>query len=121
MDLLAFGQRLVAERERLGLKAVDVYTHLDIHRNSQSQYERGIKEPGISYLMGLMSLGFDVVWLLSGDDQSRATEVLNDDERTLLCAYRSLPPTTKLLVHQLTMTLAEPPQGGSAMQITAGS
>lgn len=121
MDLLAFGQRLVVEREKLGLKAVDVYTQLNIHRNSQSQYERGIKEPGISYLMGLMGLGFDVVWLLSGEDGKRGTELLNDDERTLLCAYRSLTPATKILVTQLTTTLAEPPQGGSAVHITAGS
>jgi transcriptional regulator with XRE-family HTH domain len=105
MVLEDFGRRLVFERERLGFKAVDVYTALNIHRNSQSQYERGIKEPGISYLAGLMTLGFDVVWLLSGESTDRSIDVLNDDERTLLSAYRGLLPPARTLVIQVSQGL----------------
>ena len=116
MELESFGHRLVVERERLGLKAVDVYTALNIHRNSQSQYERGIKEPGISYLAGLMTLGFDVVWLLSGESVERSIEVLNEDERTLLGAYRQLEPHARYLVTQISQGLKkdEPPVSSSS-------
>lgn len=116
MDLQRFGYRLVSERERLGFKAIDVYSRLNIHRNSQSQYERGLKEPGISYLAGLLTLGFDVVWLLNDDDQTRPVDVLKDDERTLLCAYRALSAHGRYLVGEVAQQLkgaVEPSSDGS--------
>ena len=106
MDLKKFGERVSAERERLGLKPVDVYTPLGIHRNSQSDYEKGRKEPGISYLVGLMVLGFDVVWLLRGNDAGDAAHIqLTEQECTLLRAYRRLPSALALSVLKMSVEM----------------
>ena len=38
-----FGERLVAERKRLGLSATDVFEATGLHRNTQSAYENDKK------------------------------------------------------------------------------
>lgn len=86
-----FGERLVAERKRLGLSATDVFEATGLHRNTQSAYENDKKLPDADYLKQLHTLGFDVLYLVVGTDCADLQPVLGDEERLVLQAYQALP------------------------------
>lgn len=75
------GKRLEEERQRLGIKAVDVYSELDIHQNTYKNYEVGRREMPSSLLVTLWNMGFDVIYILTGQRMSDiAADVINNGE-----------------------------------------
>ena len=75
------GKRLEEERQRLGIKAVDVYSELDIHQNTYKNYEMGRREMPSSLLVTLWNMGFDVIYILTGQRIGDiATDVINNGE-----------------------------------------
>ena len=61
------GGRIRLERERLKLKAVVVYSFLDIHQNTFYNYEIGKRDIPSSLLANLGSLGFDLPFIMTGE------------------------------------------------------
>ena len=75
------GKRLEEERQRLGIKAVDVYSELDIHQNTYKNYEMGRREMPSSLLVTLWNMGFDAMYILTGQRIGDiATDVINNGE-----------------------------------------
>lgn len=51
------GNRLKEERKRLGLSLIEFSRRLNIHRNTQSNYESGLREPDADYYERIAKLG----------------------------------------------------------------
>lgn len=91
----SFGERLVAERKRLGLSATEVLETVGVHRNTQSAYENDRKLPDAEYLRCLHVMGFNVLYLIVGTDCDDAQPILGGEERSVLQAYQLLPPAMR--------------------------
>lgn len=66
-SLEAIGKRVELEKVRLGLKSMEVYSQLDIHPNTFRNYETGKRDMSISLLMKLSDMGFDIVYIMTGE------------------------------------------------------
>ncbi|MFZ2843354.1 hypothetical protein [Psychrobacter sp.] len=68
MDLTEVGTRLEAERQRLGLMAVEVYEDktVKIAQTTYKNYESGKRDIPSSLLIKLWDMGFDVMYVLTG-------------------------------------------------------
>lgn len=60
------GLRLMFEREKLGLTQGELAQRLNIHRVSQSNYERGTTSPDVKYLAAADELGLDIYYIITG-------------------------------------------------------
>lgn len=69
-NIRGVGERLKVERERLGLKAVTVYESLDIVQTTYKNYEDGKHDIPSSLLVNLWHLGFDITFILIGNQSS---------------------------------------------------
>jgi len=59
-------------------------------KQAQSNYEKGLRCPDASYLVGIAEAGVDVQYLLTGRPSSPATLALSRDEEHLLAGFREL-------------------------------
>ena len=66
-SLEEIGKRIELERVRLNLKSLDVCSKLDIHPNTYRNYESGKRDIPASLLSRLIYMGFDVMYILTGD------------------------------------------------------
>lgn len=63
MDL---GERLKAERQRLGLGQAELGTKIGVSKTSQFNYEAGHRVPDLEYLLRARAIGMDVNFILTG-------------------------------------------------------
>jgi transcriptional regulator with XRE-family HTH domain len=102
IDDSGFGERLAAERSRLGFSQTEFALRLGIRRLTQSQYERGKTYPTVPYLKGLGALGADLSYILfeaSGRIERLPLELENEVERRafeLLDLHQRANPTIPL-------------------------
>ena len=68
MEPVEIGKRLEAERQRLGLMAVEVYEDptIKIVQTTYKNYETGKRDIPSSLLVKLWNMGFDVMYVLTG-------------------------------------------------------
>ena len=68
MESIEVGKRLEAERQRLGLMAVEVYedSNIKIAQTTYKNYETGKRDMPSSLLIKLWNIGFDVMYVLTG-------------------------------------------------------
>ena len=68
MESVEVGKRLEAERQRLGLMAVEVYEDetIKIAQTTYKNYETGKRDMPSSLLIKLWNIGFDVMYVLTG-------------------------------------------------------
>lgn len=62
----SFGQRLRAERERLGLSQTALASIAGIRRLAQSLYEKETSSPNVRYLSAIGSAGLNLEYILFG-------------------------------------------------------
>lgn len=105
-----FSLRLKQERRRLGLNQTELGTAGGVLKQAQSNYEKGLRYPDASYLVGVAEAGVDVQFLLTGRTASPATLALTDDEERLLAGFRELKPREKSGVLALVKAIAEFPR-----------
>jgi transcriptional regulator with XRE-family HTH domain len=67
-----FGTRLAQQRDCLGLTQAEVCALTSVNRKTQSAYENNKSYPDAAYLTILMHRGFDIIYLLGGDEAVRA-------------------------------------------------
>ena len=93
MNLVEMGQRLEAERMRLGLTAVNVYDDktVAIAQTTYKNYEVGKRDMPSSLLVKLWDMGFDVMYVLTGQ---RLEDVALDVQ-----AHGSVPSYHQRLIH----------------------
>jgi len=82
-----FGERLKAERSRLGLTQEALGAVGGVKKLAQISYEQGKRFPDAGYLISIGSIGVDVQYVLFA--KPSATD-LSDDEGELLAGYRGL-------------------------------
>jgi transcriptional regulator with XRE-family HTH domain len=70
-------QRIVAERNRLGLNQSDFAWAGSVKRGSQVGYEGGNRTPSAEYLAGIAAIGADVQYIVTGA-RSRNLEAVTD-------------------------------------------
>lgn len=87
---MGFAERLVEERDRLGLKQNEFAEQIPVTARAQRNYEKGEREPDACYLAAVAKMGVDVLYLITGQ---RSANALSEDERQLLALFRaaSLP------------------------------
>lgn len=83
----AFGERLKAERKRLGLKSMELAQIGNVGAVAQSNYERGKRHPDSVYLAAIAAVGVDVQYVLTG--QRSAEPVLTPEEKAVLAAWKN--------------------------------
>lgn len=92
---MTIGERLRAERERLGFSQEDFASLADAHRKSQGNYESGSRAPDAEYLAAIATAGADVRYIVTGLRDAPPPEVLSADERELLALFRAAPLAVK--------------------------
>lgn len=65
-----FGERLRAERQRLGLSQEGLATQVGLKLQTIFQYEKGHTYPTLPFVYSLSALGFRLQYLLFGREQS---------------------------------------------------
>ena len=63
---VTIGDRLQAERNRLGLNQTEFAALGGVSKASQVNYEKGERSPDANYLSGLADAGVDVLYVLTG-------------------------------------------------------
>ncbi|AWR44218.1 TPA: helix-turn-helix transcriptional regulator [Pseudomonas aeruginosa] len=76
-----FGERLRAERERLGFSQQEFADICGVTMRTQRNYEKGDRQPDASYLAALTQTGGDVLFVLTGQRQVGAAAWLIDVDR----------------------------------------
>jgi transcriptional regulator with XRE-family HTH domain len=85
-----FGERLLNERDRLGLTQAQLATQSGLKREMIGRYERGAVMPGVGVLHTLGKHGIDVAYLLTGRPHT-----LSKEEGNLVAAFRSMDAVAK--------------------------
>jgi transcriptional regulator with XRE-family HTH domain len=60
------GDRLKSERVRLGFGLSEFAARAGVHRNSQRNYEKGIREPDEEYCNAISAIGVDLLFVFEG-------------------------------------------------------
>ncbi|MGP5210279.1 hypothetical protein ACTXJ5_05745 [Psychrobacter alimentarius] len=93
MESIEIGKRLEAERQRLGLMAVQIYEepNIGIAQTTYKNYETGKRDMPSSLLVKLWNMGFDVMYVLTGQ---RLEDIALDAN-----AHRDIPSYHQRLIH----------------------
>lgn len=114
------GERLRAERERLGLSQQELADKCGVTMRSQRNYEKGERQPDAAYLSAFTAIGGDILFVLTGQQPNRAStqdlaEVtnpvaegppLNRREQVLLANYRGSDEEGRRAVESTASALA---------------
>ena len=88
----SFSFRLKEERERIGYKnQSDIAELIGISREMWGKYERGQAIPGGDIIAILISIGFDINYILTG----HRSVVMTEEEKILIDLWRSADFLTK--------------------------
>lgn len=116
----AFGSRIRAERERLGMTQRVFGDIGGVEPNAQGKYESGERTPRIDYLAAVTARGVDASYVLSGTPTPMAVDSLSPEEGQLLASFRCLQPADQAAVRRLVGSLsgrgAEPERNGFRQQ-----
>ena len=100
-----FGERLRAERKRLGLSQRALAEIGGVHANAQGNYEKGARSPDAAYLTAISEAGVDVLFVLTGQ-RSIGESSLAPDERALLDNYRKTSPERRASMDEVGRAMA---------------
>lgn len=64
---MSIGERVKAERERLGHSQEEFASAAGVHRNTQAKYEKGEGAPDANYLAAIESIGADISYIVTGE------------------------------------------------------
>lgn len=59
-------ERIASERKKLGFSQAEFASRAEVSLSTQKRYEKGERDPDVSYLKALGNMGVDVGYLLSG-------------------------------------------------------
>ena len=90
--LMAIGERLKEERERLGYNQADFAALAETTRKSQFNYETDERRPDVRYMAAIGAAGADVQYIVTG---LRSSQALSQDEQQLIAAFRAAPLAVK--------------------------
>ncbi|CAG8865591.1 hypothetical protein PS627_01509 [Pseudomonas fluorescens] len=102
----AFGSRIRAERERLGMTQRVFGDIGGVEPNAQGKYESGERTPRIDYLAAVTAQGVDAPYVLSGIRTPAAVDSLSPEEDHLLACFRRLQTADQAAVRRLVSSLS---------------
>ena len=109
------GDRLRAERERLGLTQPAFAEIANAKKRTLIDWEKGISSPTAVQLSALATAGVDVLFVLTGQRlaiSEPAVPPLARDEEILLDNYRNSPADAKTAIKAASDAFARPARGG---------
>lgn len=89
------GERLKAERMRLGFNQTEFAAVGGVQRRAQVFYEQDERRPDAGYLLAVSRLGVDVQFIVTG---TPSVQALSEDEALLLEGFRKLDVKNKARV-----------------------
>lgn len=92
---VSIGERLREERLRLDLNQTQIGERGGVTKKTQMLYEAGDRFPDAAYLAAIAAAGADVRYVVTGDREGPAPEVLGADERELLALFRAASPAVR--------------------------
>lgn len=102
------GERLKAERERLGLSQTALGEICQVTKGTQINYEKGDRSPDALYLAAFHAAGGDVMWVVTGQHGAAPqAPALAPDEAALLDNYRKSPPAGRDALKATSAALAK--------------
>lgn len=105
--LKAFGESLVNQRKKRGVKQKDLAELCEVSQRAQSTYERGEVAPKIDYLFKLQKHGYDIHSLIVGEGKLYE---LTANEQTIISLYRQAPMEVQMFVLETLAAQAAIPQ-----------
>lgn len=93
--LRAFGEMLVSQRKKRGVKQKELAELCEVSQRAQSAYERGEVAPKIDYLFKLSAHGYDIQSLIAGEGKLYE---LTASEQTIIDLYRQSPIEIQMAV-----------------------
>lgn len=119
--LSTFSDRLREERKRLGLNQTEMATLAGVQKRAQVNYEAGERFPDAAYLMAIAGAGANVLYILTGEREGAAPEVLTAEERVMLNYFRQAsPPVRKAALGALLSAAPATRLGGTHSQHASG-
>ena len=83
------GKRLKEERERLGYNQTDFAEIGGVGRKSQFNYEEDERKADTAYLAAIATIGADIRYIVTGQRDGPAPDVLSAEERLMIDRYRA--------------------------------
>ncbi|MEC5319017.1 helix-turn-helix transcriptional regulator [Brenneria populi subsp. brevivirga] len=108
----SFGDRLKAERERLGMNQTDFAELAGTTRKSQFNYESNLRRPDADYLAAVAAAGVDVLYVLTGQRSMPVESQLSTEQQRLLEAFNTMTPEQKKTVLDVGRLLTQPKPDG---------
>ncbi|MGB9669934.1 MAG: helix-turn-helix domain-containing protein [Halothiobacillaceae bacterium] len=102
----SIGERLRAERDRLGLNQEAFGALGGVNRNSQANYEKGSRTPDADYLASISESGVDVLFVVTGVRKPVSEGSLTEGEAEVLEHYRTMSEPDREAVKRMTSALA---------------
>ena len=103
----SLGERLLEERERLGLSQPALAEVCGVTMRSQRNYEKDERQPDATYLAALTTTGADVLYVLTGTRSFAPPPALKPDEAALLDNYRNSPKEAQDALKATSIALAK--------------
>lgn len=107
------GSRLKEERSRLGLTQPHVGEYVGATKETVINWEKGKNTPSAESLIALASLGFDMVYILTGMRSNLAESTLNRREQALLDNYRHSPDEGQRAIEATASALSQSTKASS--------
>lgn len=82
-------ERLVSERNRLGMSQTDLRIRTGVGKNTQVNYESGKSVPDARYLAMLDRLDFDILYIITGDRTTGSQ--LSEQQQNLIDIWEAAP------------------------------
>ncbi|MFJ7315068.1 helix-turn-helix domain-containing protein [Pseudomonas sp. NPDC098747] len=104
---MGIGDRLKAERERLGFNQTDFAAKAGASKNSQYNYEKGDRSPDASYLAAVAEQGVDVLYVVTGDRRPQSTDSISPEVAEFLEVYEHINETDRGVLLRMACAFAK--------------
>jgi len=104
--LNSIGERLKAERQRLGKSQTEFGKIAGIQKLAQINYEKGERVPDAAKLAAWAQAGVDVMYVLTGNRASNGPP-LSPEEAALVDNYRHCPPSQQAILRETSNVFAK--------------
>lgn len=104
---MTMGDRLKAERQRIGLNQTDLAAKCGVSKNTQLGYEKGERSPDASYLEKAHALGIDVMYIVINERRSILPDRISADAEELLRTYQLISETDRAVLLRTAQAFAK--------------
>ncbi|WP_225775895.1 helix-turn-helix domain-containing protein [Pseudomonas sp. Marseille-Q5115] len=105
-DLQLVGERLRAERLRLGFNQEEFAQFGGVNRNTQGSYERGDRSPDVRYLNGVAAHGVDIMFVAAGRRHAPQDSEITPELHELLALFPRLSRENQDIIKRTMFALA---------------